>query len=76
MNPYRKGATLVLRLLALGIVVVGGLNVLLEFTRQRLGKGDVSTVRCVLYGLLCLAGFVLLFLSGALAKRLTEDFDE
>jgi hypothetical protein len=76
MNPYQKGAAMVLRLVALAMVILGGLNVLLEVTRERMGKGEISAGRCVLYGLLALAGFILIFASGALARRLTRDFDE
>ena len=67
---------MLLRLIATAMIVLGGLNGLLEFARERTGKGDMSMGRCVLYGLLALAGFILLFASGALARRLTRDFDE
>ena len=67
---------MVLRLVALAMIALGGLNVMLEFARERMGKGEVSVGRCVLYGLLGVAGLVLLFGCGALARRLTRDFDE
>jgi TRAP-type C4-dicarboxylate transport system permease small subunit len=76
MNPYYKGAVMLLRLVALGLMTVGGLNTWLEFMRERLGKGDMSLGRCAVYGLLGVAGLVLLFGSGAMARRLTRDFDE
>lgn len=76
MNPYAKGAAMVLRLVALAMIALGGLNGLLEFARERFGKGEVSVARCVLGGLLGLAGLILLFGSGALARRLTRNFDE
>jgi hypothetical protein len=76
MNPYQKGAAMVVRLVALAMIALGGLNVLLEFARERMGKGEVSVGRCVLFGLLALTGCVLLFASGALARRLTRGFDE
>lgn len=49
MNPYGKGAALLLRLVALGLLAFGSLSLWLEFMRQRIGK-EVSTGRCVLYG--------------------------
>ena len=76
MNPYAKGAAMLLRLVAMAMIVVGGLNAMLEFARERMGKGEVSVGRCILYGLLGLAGLILLSGSGALARRLTRNFDE
>ena len=76
MNPYAKGAAMLLRFVALAMIALGGLNVMLEFVRERGGQGEVSVGHCVLYGSLCLAGLILLFGSGALARRLTRDFDE
>jgi hypothetical protein len=76
MNPYRKGAAMLLRLVALGLVIFGGLNTWLEFLRERAGKGPPRVGFVVLFGALTVAGLVLLVGSGALAKRLTEDFDE
>ncbi len=76
MNPYAKGAAMLLRFVAFAMIALGGLNVMLEFARERVGQGEVSVVRCILYGLLGLAGFVLLFGSGALARRLTRNLDE
>lgn len=67
---------MLLRLVAIAMMVLGGLNTMLEFARERMGKGELSMGRCILYGLLGLAGFILLFASGALARRLTRDFDE
>lgn len=67
---------MLLRFVALAMIALGGLNGLLEFARERIGKGEVSVERCVLYGLLGLAGLILLFSSGALARRLTRDSDE
>jgi hypothetical protein len=76
MNPYRKGAAMLLRLVALGLASVGGLNTWLEFLRERAGKGPPRFGYVILFGALTLAGLILLVGSGALAKRLTEDFDE
>lgn len=76
MNPYRKGAAMLIRLVALGLVILGGLNTWLEFLRERAGKGPVRSGIVVVFGLLAAAGLVLLVCSGSLARRLTEDFDE
>ncbi|HPY31469.1 MAG TPA: hypothetical protein PLT00_13730 [Verrucomicrobiota bacterium] len=75
MNPYGKGAALLLRLVALGLLAFGSLSLWLEFMRQRIGK-EVSTGRCVLYGVAGLVGLGLLFGSAAVARRLTRFFDE
>jgi hypothetical protein len=76
MNPYTKGAAMLLRLVALGLLALGGLNALLEFMRERAGKGPVRFGPLVLFGLLTFAGLVLLFCSGAIARRWTEDADD
>ena len=76
MNPYAKGAAMLLRFVALALIALGGLNALLEYARERTGKGEMNMGHCILYGLLSLAGFILLFASSALARRLTRNFDE
>ena len=76
MNPYRKGAAMLIRLVALGVAIVGALNTWLEFLRERAGKGPPRLGQIVLFGALTVAGLVLLVCSGALAKRMTEGFDE
>ena len=67
---------MLIRLVALGLVIFGGLNTWLEFLRERAGKGPVRLGVVVVSGLLTLAGLVLLVCSGPLARRWTEDFDE
>jgi len=67
---------MLIRLVALGLAIVGGLNTWLEFLRQRAGKGPPRLGYVLLFGALIVAGLVLLVCGGALAKRLTEDFDE
>lgn len=67
---------MLIRLVALGLVILGGLNTWLEFLRERAGKGPVRSGIVVVFGLLAAAGLVLLVCSGSLARRLTEDFDE
>jgi hypothetical protein len=76
MNPYRKGVTAVIQLVALVLASFGALSTWLEFVRQRAGKVPPRLGFVVLFAALTVAGLVLLFGSGALGKRLTGDFDE
>jgi hypothetical protein len=76
MNPYQKGASLLLRLVAAGLIVIGGLLVGLEFLNHRARGIDVNPLHVTCYALMFVAGAVLFALSSKLAARLTGGFDE
>ena len=77
MNPYRKAALLLIRLVAFGFVMFGGLQAGLYFLMQKSGrKIEDGAVLMALKTLPLLIGLVLLIKSYAIAKRLTEDFEE
>ena len=76
MNPYKKGATLLLRLAASGLIVIGGLLTGLEFLSHRARGIDVNLLKVAFYALMFVAGVVLFALSSSLAARLTGGFDE
>lgn len=76
MNPYGKGAAMLLRLVALGLTAAGGLSTWVEFLRERAGKGPPRMANVLLFGAMALVGLVLLVASGAIARRLTRDFDD
>jgi O-antigen/teichoic acid export membrane protein len=76
MNPYQKGAKLLLRVMALGMIIVGGMNVALELLRQRAHPGAFSLPQIVLGSIGFLAGVILFAASAKIAARWTQDFDE
>lgn len=76
MNPYQKGAKLLLRVMALGMIIVGGMNVALELLRYRAHPGALSLPQIVLGSIGFLAGVILFLASGKIAARWTQDFDE
>ncbi len=75
MNPYAKGARLLLRLIAVGLVSIGGLNVWLEYLRHRNQHVEIDTTKVIPNSIACLAGMILLFSSGKIAARITRYFD-
>lgn len=75
MNPIARGLAALLRLVALGLLAVGGLSVWLEFLRARTGR-EADLARGLWHGALALAGLVLLVGSGRLARRLTRPWDD
>jgi TRAP-type C4-dicarboxylate transport system permease small subunit len=86
MSPYRKAIAFVLRLVALGFIIVPlilfGLDYFAAQTRksgnatgtaQRPASGSISKVLKI--GSV-IVGTALLFASGSIARRLTQDLDE
>lgn len=76
MNPYTKAAIFVIRLVAFAFVLFGALPLGANyFTRgQTTQSGSMIWIFLEIFSLLL--GFVLLFKSRDIAKKLTEDFDE
>ena len=72
----KRAVRTVLRLIAAGMLVVGAMNVGLEFVRHRMQGADIGWWRVGL-GVLCVVlGVVLFIFSNSLAERLTDDFEE
>lgn len=76
MNPYKKGATLLLRLIAVGLILIGGFNFVLELLRHRAQHVEISVVKIVVNSLVSIAGAALFAFSSKLAARLTDSDDE
>ncbi len=76
MNPYRKAASFVIRMIAFGFILFGGLQLGAEFFARHQHKATTGNFWIAMEILALLLGFILLFKSGALAKKLTEDFEE
>lgn len=76
MNPYTRAATFVIRLVALAFFLLGALPLSADYFARRQGKPTSGTGWLLLEIVSLLIGFVLLFKSHKIAKKLTEDFDE
>jgi len=77
MNPYTKAALFVIRMIAFGCILCSLLLLAsYVFYLKTEKRPDVGTLSIILKSLPLLFGFVLLFKSSAIAKKLTEDFDE
>jgi hypothetical protein len=76
MNPYRRAALLLIRLVASGFILVGLMNLAFYLLKPFLDKTEVQVTRCLLWGIPVVIGLVILIKSPAIASRLTQDFDE
>ena len=76
MNPYTKAAQFIIRLVAFAFVLFGALPLGADYFARRQNKPAAGTLWLFLEIFSLLLGFVLLFKSGAIAKKLTKDFDE
>ena len=72
----KRAVRMVIRLIAAGIIVVSGMNVGLEYVRQRLSDVEVGWVRVCLGVLGVALGGALFAASNKLAGRMTDDIDE
>jgi len=76
MNPYTKAALFIIRLFAFAFILFGALPLGADYFARHQNQPRGSTLWLMLEILSLLLGIVLLFKSGAIAKKLTEDFDE
>jgi hypothetical protein len=76
MNPYKKAALLLIRLVASGLMLFGVINIALYLMKSFLNRSDVPTGRCLAMGIPIAIGLVILVKSSAIAGRLTQDLDE
>lgn len=72
----RRAVRTVIRLIAAGIIVVGGMNAGLEYVRHRMQGAEVSPWRVAIGTFGVVLGVGLFAASSPLAKRMTEDFEE
>ena len=76
MNPYAKAALFIIRLVAFAFVLFGALPLGADYLARRQNKPNAGTVWLFLEIFSLLLGFILLFKSREIAKKLTEDFEE
>ena len=72
----KRAVQMVLRFIAAGLIVVGGLNVVLEFARHGRVSAALNLWACLLWAVLIALGVALFAKASALASRLTDDFDD
>jgi hypothetical protein len=71
----QRTVQMVLRLLAAGLIVVGGLNVVVEFARHWRLHAALNLWACVVWAIPIVLGLALFVKASALASRLTDDSD-
>ena len=76
MNPYTKAALFIIRLIAFAFVLFGALPLGADYFARRQNKPAAGLIWLFLEIFSLLLGFVLLFKSREIAKKLTEDFEE
>ena len=76
MNPYTKAALFVIHLVAFAFILFGALPLGADYFARRQQKPSGSAIWLFLEIFSLLLGFVLLFKGGAIAKKLTEGFEE
>jgi uncharacterized membrane protein HdeD (DUF308 family) len=76
MNPYTRAALFLIRLIAFAFILFGALELGAEYFahRQHKAAGNAFWLFAEVFSLLL--GLVLLFKSGEIAKKLTEDFED
>lgn len=71
-----RAVRFVIRLIASGIILFGGLEFGLEYLRHRMRKVEMSVRHCVTGGILIVFGIILFWASAWLAEQLTDDSEE
>jgi|WetSurMetagenome_2_1015567.scaffolds.fasta_scaffold182471_2 hypothetical protein len=72
----KRAVRTVLRLIAAGLMLFGGLELGLEFLRRNLPETRISLWRCLIGALLLVLGGTLFAASARLAEQWTDDLDE
>ena len=72
----RRAVRAILRLIAAGLILFGGLEIGLEWMRRQVDKTGIRTGRCLVGAALIALGVFLFAASARLAERLTDDPDE
>lgn len=70
MDPNQKIAQLLLRLVAAGLILIGGMLLGLELLDHRLRQAELSAFKVGLHAVLLLGGLILLAASARLAARI------
>jgi hypothetical protein len=76
MNPSRRNAKTVVLLVAFGFLIVGILNLLLEWLKCRHDHTQLGILRCIYLAIPILIGVIILARSRAIVDRLEDYLDE
>ena len=71
-----RAVRFVIRLIAAGVILFGGLEIALEYLRHRMKNAEISVWQCIIGGILIVLGSFLFWASAWLAEHLTDDSDE
>jgi hypothetical protein len=71
----KRAIRTVLRLIASGFVVFGGMQLALEFVRHRLRGSEISLWQCSLGAIFVVLGLVLFGYSARIAQKWADDFE-
>jgi hypothetical protein len=66
----------IIRLLAAGLIVFGGMEAGLEFMKDRLRQTEINNWHYIIGSLLVVCGMALFAISSGLAARVTGDYDD
>lgn len=72
----RRAVRNLIRFAAAGLIIFGGLQIGLEFLRQRMQNVEVNLRSCLIGAALAVLGIIVAAISSRLAERLTDDDDE
>ena len=76
MSSPEKGIRSLFLLVAFGMVLIGALQVGLEFTRNRIKHTELDVLGLILWGGLVVLGLLLMVTSGSLARKITGEDDD
>ena len=76
MSSPEKGIRSLLLLVAFGMVLIGALQVGLEFARHRVKGIELDVKICLAWGALAVLGLLLMVTSGSLARKICGEDDD
>jgi hypothetical protein len=76
VNPYYRLALTLVCLVAVGFLIVGGMNLAVYYFKSRHDHTDLKIWRCVYLSIPLVIGLVMLVKSTALAHRLEQLFED
>ena len=76
MNPYTKAVRFIVRMIAFAFILFGALPLGADYLARGRNNPGSGKLWVLLEVLSLVLGLILLFTSSAIAKKLTEDFEE